>query len=138
MTQLILRIKQVATPWLATLPFLLFPALPAQSTPLVLTLNNAVFNDGGQATGSFVYDDDTHNISYANITTTAGDRVQFNTSYNASMVDSRSTTSHLVFCKRQSKHRVDTNLPNARLATRGPGGRSTILQMLDGPVRQAG
>ena len=40
-------------------------------------------------------------------------------------------------CKRQSKHRVDRNLPNGILVTRGPGGRSTILQMLNRPTCSA-
>jgi hypothetical protein len=97
MTKLINQIIQAAIPLLTAAPFLLFTAQPARSTPLVWTLNNAVFNDGGQAVGSFVYDDDTHTIISADITTTAGSSIQFDGPYDASMVDRRSTTSHLVF-----------------------------------------
>ncbi len=47
-------------------------ALPAQAAPLVWTFDNAVFEDGGVATGSFVYDADTGTFSAVNVTTTAG------------------------------------------------------------------
>jgi len=88
---------QVTTPLLIALLLLITAAHPAKSTPLVWTLNNAVFDDGVQAIGSFVYDDDTHTITSADITTTAGSSIPFDGPYDASMVDRRSTTSHLVF-----------------------------------------
>jgi hypothetical protein len=47
-------------------------ALPAQAAPLVWTFDNAVFEDGGIATGSFVFDADTGSFSAVNVTTTAG------------------------------------------------------------------
>ncbi len=47
-------------------------ALPAQAAPLVWTFDNAVFEDGGVATGSFVFDADTGTFSAVSVTTTAG------------------------------------------------------------------
>ena len=41
------------------------------ATPLTWTLNNAVFTDGGTATGSYIYDADTNSISNINIVTSA-------------------------------------------------------------------
>jgi hypothetical protein len=97
MPELINRLIQVMTPLLIALSLLLFAAHPARSTPLVWSLNNAVFNDGGQAYGSFIYDADTDTIGNINLTTTAGSSIQFDGPYNDSMFRTRSTNSHLVF-----------------------------------------
>jgi len=40
--------------------------------------------------------------------------------------------------KRQSKHRIDLNLPNGISATTRPGSGGAAFQMLNRPVRQAG
>ncbi len=52
---------------------LLFVSGSAFSTPLTWTLNDIVFEDGGTATGSFVYDADANSYSSINITTQGGD-----------------------------------------------------------------
>jgi hypothetical protein len=44
----------------------------ASATPIMWTLNDFEFNDGGSAIGSFVFDADTGVFSEVNITTTAG------------------------------------------------------------------
>ena len=51
---------------------LLFVLGSAQATPVVWTLDNIVFDDGGTATGSFIFDADIWEWSDINITTTAG------------------------------------------------------------------
>jgi len=43
-----------------------------QAIPLTWTLNNVVFDDGGTAHGSFVYDSDTEDLTEVEIWTTAG------------------------------------------------------------------
>src|SRR3954469_3806541 len=87
---------QVATPLLIALSLLLLTPCPAKSTPLVWNLSNAVFNDGGQAYGSFIYDADTDTIGNISITTTAGSSIQFDELYGDSMFRTRSTNSHLI------------------------------------------
>lgn len=47
-------------------------AASASATPLKWTLHNVLFNDGGTASGSFVYDADTNVLSSVDITTTPG------------------------------------------------------------------
>ena len=47
-------------------------ATAASATPLLWTLNGLVFDDGGTASGSFVYDADSHHFSAINLATTAG------------------------------------------------------------------
>jgi hypothetical protein len=63
MPRLINCLIQVATPLLIALSLLLFMAQPAGSTPLIWNLSNAVFDDGGQAYGSFIYDADTDTMA---------------------------------------------------------------------------
>ena len=55
----------------AALLFLL-ATVNAHAIPGVWTLDNVVFDDGGIATGSFVYDADLSNYSDVDITTTDG------------------------------------------------------------------
>jgi hypothetical protein len=55
----------------AALLFLILPAA-ALADPVTWTLNGVTFDDGGAASGSFVYDADTNTYSNVNITTTAG------------------------------------------------------------------
>ncbi|WP_296594866.1 PEPxxWA-CTERM sorting domain-containing protein [Phenylobacterium sp.] len=55
---------------------LLTPGL-AQATPLTWTLNNAVFSDGGVATGSFVWDADTQTIGDYEFSVSGGDTDTF-------------------------------------------------------------
>ena len=50
----------------------LLGATAAHATPITWTLQDFVFNDGGVATGSFVYDADTDTVTSIAITTTAG------------------------------------------------------------------
>lgn len=50
----------------------LFGATTANATPITWTLQDFVFNDGGVATGTFVYDADTNMTTNIAITTTAG------------------------------------------------------------------
>ena len=50
----------------------LFSAISAQAIPLEWTLDNVVFSDGGTASGSFFYDDDTDIYSNVAVTTTTG------------------------------------------------------------------
>lgn len=45
---------------------------PANAAPVTWTLVNAVFEDGGTASGTFTYDADTNTYSAINIITTAG------------------------------------------------------------------
>ena len=97
MNKIIPCFLKAATPLLTALPLLLFTAGSAQSTPVTWTLDNAVFDDGGQANGSLVYDDDTHTLISADITTTAGSTVTFETHYTSRLLNNRSTTSHLRF-----------------------------------------
>jgi hypothetical protein len=52
--------------------FLAFCSLNAWATPVLWTLQGFTFPDGGTASGSFVYDNDTNTYSKLNITTTAG------------------------------------------------------------------
>lgn len=47
-------------------------ATAASATPLIWTLNGLAFDDGGTASGSFVYDADSNHFSAVNLTTTAG------------------------------------------------------------------
>lgn len=47
-------------------------ALSASAAPVTWTLTDTTFDDGGTATGSFVYDADTNLYSHVNITTTTG------------------------------------------------------------------
>lgn len=59
----------------ALAPLLILAALFAtdvQAVPLVWSLVDAEFDDGGLASGSFVYDASTNTFSAVNITTTAG------------------------------------------------------------------
>jgi hypothetical protein len=45
---------------------------PVQAVEILWTLDNAVFDDGGTITGSFIYDADTDIYSSVSVTTTAG------------------------------------------------------------------
>lgn len=45
---------------------------PASAMPLTWTLSGVVFEDGGTASGSFVYDADTNTYGTISVTTTAG------------------------------------------------------------------
>lgn len=47
-------------------------SVSASAVPLLWTLNGVNFNDGGTASGTFVYDADTTTYSAINITTTTG------------------------------------------------------------------
>lgn len=47
-------------------------ATPAAAAPVLWTLSDVVFHDGGTASGSFVYDADLNAYSSIDITTTAG------------------------------------------------------------------
>ena len=47
-------------------------AIAASATPLVWTLSGVTFDDGGTASGSFVYDADTSQFSAVELTTTTG------------------------------------------------------------------
>lgn len=52
---------------------LLFGACSAAvATPVLWTISGVTFDDGGTASGSFIYDADTNTYSSVNITTTAG------------------------------------------------------------------
>lgn len=55
---------------------LLMPGL-AHAVPLTWTLNDAVFNDGGTATGSFVWDADTNTFGAYEFTVSGGDTATF-------------------------------------------------------------
>ena len=50
----------------------LFASLAVNAAPVTWTLNNYVFDDGGTASGSFVMDSVTKEITAANIITTSG------------------------------------------------------------------
>ena len=47
-------------------------SVPLRAIPLTWTLHNVTFNDGGTASGTYVYDADTNTVSNINIVTTAG------------------------------------------------------------------
>ena len=51
---------------------LFFTSLSAQAIPILWTLNDVFFDDGGTAVGSFVYDADLNMYSEINVQTTAG------------------------------------------------------------------
>jgi hypothetical protein len=51
---------------------LLFVVGSAQAIPVVWTLQDVAFDDGGTATGSYVYDADSNAYSDINVTSTAG------------------------------------------------------------------
>jgi len=55
---------------------LLMPGL-AHAVPLTWTLNDAVFSDGGTATGSFVWDADTETFGAYEFTVSGGDTATF-------------------------------------------------------------
>jgi hypothetical protein len=56
---------------------LLGAGLPAQATPITWNLNGLTFDDGTTATGSFVFDANTHTSSSFNVSTMAGDLPAF-------------------------------------------------------------
>lgn len=56
---------------------LLGASLPAQASPITWNLNGLAFDDGTTASGSFVWDADSHTSSSFNISTMAGDLPAF-------------------------------------------------------------
>ena len=64
--------RRYFTTLLPTLFALFLLSVPASAGPIVWTLSGVTFDDGGIATGSFVYDADLNQYSSVNITTTAG------------------------------------------------------------------
>ena len=68
----------------------------AFAAPVTWSLNGIVFDDGGTATGSFVYDADTDMYSVINITTQGGDTVGFpGDSYTQLFTENDSTSESL-------------------------------------------
>ena len=57
--------------------YLLLIAVSMSASPITWTLQNAVFNDGGVATGSFVFDADTQTVVSYNIQTSGGNTTNF-------------------------------------------------------------
>ena len=51
---------------------LLIAAMPVKASPVVWTIDNLLFNDGGYATGSFTYDASVNTYSDINISTFNG------------------------------------------------------------------
>jgi hypothetical protein len=60
---------------LASTLLFLVGSVPALAVPVTWTLSGVTFNDGGVATGSFVYDVDTNQFSAINLVTTTGSLV---------------------------------------------------------------
>jgi hypothetical protein len=68
----------------------------ADAAPVTWTLNGIVFDDGGTATGSFIYDVDTDMYSAINITTQGGDALAFpGDSYTQLFTENASTSESL-------------------------------------------
>jgi len=63
--------------------FMLAGFFSIQATPVVWYLNGVTFNDGGSATGSFIYDSDTNTYSSIKVFTTPGTAVTSATSLGA-------------------------------------------------------
>jgi hypothetical protein len=65
--------------WISPILFvlLLFVSATAVAKPVIWNLQNAVFNDGGTATGYFVFEPNTNTIVSYNIATSGGDTATF-------------------------------------------------------------
>ena len=65
------EMKTTSFAWVVIVSFTVAPAV-VFAIPINWAFNNAVFDDGGMATGSFIYDADTNIHSNISITTSAG------------------------------------------------------------------
>ena len=135
-----MRADDIMKTFLRTLTLTFIPvvlAMPsALASPLLWTIGSATLNDGGTASGSFVYDADTDTFSSINLVTTAGSTLSGSVFQNRYFTNA----SHLVFLDSASLNLTGVSYLDLYIQTplTNAGGTVNISPAFEGKCADAG